>query len=208
MALVEVCWPRTNSNSTKGLFDGQCSRIGKWREILRASFGSRRRRFARGDEVVRQTLEQKLNSLLGGEADELWGAINVFLRRGKEYMPTRAYWFKYHPYRSGGVLNPKFDKWSRLCLDLKESKPAALAYLVEVIAPKLVDGNAIAVVPPHDPSKTDSGIKTLAKMLCTGRRIDPTSARARTIRNRTASWNGGTGRSSGTASGRTSRCPW
>jgi hypothetical protein len=85
----------------------------------------------------------------------------------------------YQPYRIHGERNPNFDDRGRQILDLKDEKENAISALYNEIDRMLAHDFAIAVVPSHDPSKTTSGIRTLAIRLATNGRVDATTCLVR-----------------------------
>ncbi len=86
-------------------------------------------------------------------------------RAVKKWVPA-IYWRAYHPYHRG--CNPDFDEWSQRILSLKHHRNKAFAYFEDnlryALEPLLRTLNpAIAVVPPHDPVHTSSGVRVLAQ---------------------------------------------
>lgn len=109
-----------------------------------------------------------------------------FRNQHAAYFPDGVHYMKYHPYwvkdASGNrVRNAKFDLFSGRCLDLKENQAPAVELFRGFLDAILLEGIAIAAVPSHDPAKIDSGIKSLARVLCSaGTRTDATSCLVRT----------------------------
>lgn len=79
----------------------------------------------------------------------------------------------YHPFKGGN--NPSFNQFSRLILDLKESKQSTINYFFSQLNPLLAQDFPIVIVPSSDPQNTHSGIRKLALLLSKERRIDGTS---------------------------------
>ncbi|WP_426491268.1 ComF family protein [Hymenobacter sp. 102] len=87
----------------------------------------------------------------------------------------------YHPYRGGS--NPAFDKFSSLILSLKNQNSEGLIHFLDQLAPLFRTDIAIAVVPSHDPAKTTSGMKILAKALVNNTtRIDAVDCLRRVVK--------------------------
>lgn len=71
----------------------------------------------------------------------------------------------YHPWRGG--TNPNFDSFSSDILKIKNMDIGMIQIASEEINKRIkIDDIAIAVVPSHDPQKNNSGIKMIAKLLC------------------------------------------
>jgi predicted amidophosphoribosyltransferase len=87
----------------------------------------------------------------------------------------------YHPWRKGA--NPDFDPFSGLVLDLKAGKEDAIQYFTQQIqkAIELAADLSICVVPGHDPTKTTSGIRSVAAGLCKAGPMDATGCLVRTL---------------------------
>lgn len=90
----------------------------------------------------------------------------------------------YHAYRNpDGSRNAAFDAFSGKILDVKQEKQNAISHFISLLHPLFQQNIAIAVVPSHDPAKTTSGMKTIAKALLTGtNRIDATECLQRTTK--------------------------
>jgi len=87
----------------------------------------------------------------------------------------------YHPYRGGS--NPDFDRFSSLILSLKNQKDEGFAYFYKQLAPLFREDIAVAVVPSHDPAKSTSGIRSLAKLLAhDSSRVDASACLQRVIK--------------------------
>jgi predicted amidophosphoribosyltransferase len=100
----------------------------------------------------------------------------VFLKDEWNDYNKVKHWNTYYNYRINGVINPNFDSFSGLILDLKEKKEYGLKYFYDIIEKHLSPGIAIAYVPSHDPSNVNSGIRILAQRLAANKgRIDATS---------------------------------
>lgn len=74
--------------------------------------------------------------------------------------------------------NPYVDEYTILIMDLKAGRANKQAEAIKKLSRMLEDivekNIVIAVVPPHDPSKKNSGILKLAKVLVAAGRIDGT----------------------------------
>jgi len=89
---------------------------------------------------------------------------------------------EYQPYwidRANQEKNSKFDRDSRLILDIKENKPSAVEHFFGILDSILGEGFPIAIVPSSDPEKIDSGIRQIAIKLAANSRIDATSCLVR-----------------------------
>lgn len=73
----------------------------------------------------------------------------------------------YHPYRMPGSMdkNPAFTPTDGLILDVKEGKVGAVTHFAALIADMTRENVLVAVVPGHDPEKTESGIRTIAQKI-------------------------------------------
>ncbi|GIO35748.1 hypothetical protein J41TS12_06090 [Paenibacillus antibioticophila] len=87
------------------------------------------------------------------------------------------YLCNYIPYRlQSGEVNPRFDRKSGLILDVKSDEIKGINYFLPLLDELIPDGVAIAVVPSHNPQKTDGGLYRLARNLASqNNRIDATS---------------------------------
>lgn len=81
---------------------------------------------------------------------------------------------EYHPYRHS--RNPYFDENSGLILDVKSQYPRGIKYFENLVHPLLldIDDFVICVIPTHNMGAKPSGIRTIAKKLCTHSIIDGT----------------------------------
>lgn len=81
---------------------------------------------------------------------------------------------KYHPYRHS--RNPYFDENSGLILDVKNQYPRGIKHFKNLIQPLLLDIEdfVICVIPTHEVGVAPSGIRTIARKLCTHPIIDGT----------------------------------
>jgi len=87
--------------------------------------------------------------------------------------------WSWHKMEVGDFSN--YPQYSGRILDIKQAKPAAVAFFVERIAPELGDNVAIAIVPSHDPAKPGLGLGMLAAELAkNGSRIDASACLVRT----------------------------
>lgn len=84
----------------------------------------------------------------------------------------------YHPYHNRN--NPKFDDFSREILKVKNMDGWVIKEVYHALDEWFTDGFPIVTVPSHDPEKKDSGIKMIARLLCSnGKRIDATECLVR-----------------------------
>jgi hypothetical protein len=89
--------------------------------------------------------------------------------------------WSWHKMEGGDSSN--YPEHSGRILDLKEAKPAAVAYFLERIGPELAAKIAIAVVPSHDPAKLAGGLGMLAAELArAGNRTDASPCLVRTTK--------------------------
>ncbi len=73
----------------------------------------------------------------------------------KEYREKIQHLGEYHPYYGGN--NPNWNKFSGRILDLKQNKPIATSYFLNMLKDIDFDKTeAIVIVPPHDPAHTSS----------------------------------------------------
>ncbi len=93
--------------------------------------------------------------------------------------------FEYGPYKPWGLHKAQggdgsnYPTRSKKLLDLKDKIPQAIEHFRSEVAPHLGAGIAIAIVPSHDPAKTDSGIRILGQRLAVGGRVDATGCLVR-----------------------------
>lgn len=72
----------------------------------------------------------------------------------------------YRPYRSYGVINPDFDGYSSMVLNLKNIHDSAIQYFYNRLNPIIFGQDlVICYVPSSDPAKTNTGIRRLATRL-------------------------------------------
>jgi predicted amidophosphoribosyltransferase len=91
---------------------------------------------------------------------------------------------EYHPYRivndrGERIKNPKWTPDCSRILDLKERQPHAIQHFVERLDPKLLKDIALAYVPSHDATRTESGVRDVARELAARGRIDATGCLVR-----------------------------
>jgi len=86
---------------------------------------------------------------------------------------------RYHPYHEGH--NPNFDKFSRLILDVKDQRIKGINYFTNRLRSILSDTEeyVICVTPTHAVGTAPSGIRTIAKQLCSYPTIDGTDVISR-----------------------------
>ena len=72
----------------------------------------------------------------------------------------------YHPYRKG--RNPFFDKNSSLIIELKNEKEPAIRHFASLVLNSFPFGSdfALCIVPSSSKDKNTSGIKSVAKIIC------------------------------------------
>jgi predicted amidophosphoribosyltransferase len=107
----------------------------------------------------------------------------VYKNEKDEEIKGIIYLVEYHAYwidKSQGLKNPSFDKNSARVLDLKESKEKGIAPFLEQLEQLVAEGVSIAVVPSHDPEKTEGGIREMAHRLAANGRVDATGCLVRT----------------------------
>ena len=80
----------------------------------------------------------------------------------------------YHPWQKGN--NPNFDDFSRLILDVKNQRERGINYFVNKLRSILSDNEeyVVCVIPNHTKGTAASGIRTIAKRLCSPPIIDGT----------------------------------
>ena len=85
----------------------------------------------------------------------------------------------YHPWRDGH--NPNFDKFSRLILDVKNHRIKGIDYFTNRLRSILsgAEEYVICVIPTHAVGTAPSGIRTIAKQLCSHPVIDGTEVISR-----------------------------
>ena len=85
----------------------------------------------------------------------------------------------YHPWHDGH--NPNFDEFSRLILDVKDQRKKGINYFTNRLRSILSDTEeyVICVIPTHAVGTAPSGIRTIAKQLCSHPIIDGTDAISR-----------------------------
>lgn len=86
---------------------------------------------------------------------------------------------RYQPYYEGH--NPNFDKFSRLILDVKNQRIKGINYFTNRLRSILSDTEeyVICVIPTHAVGTAPSGIRTIAKQLCSHQIIDGTDVISR-----------------------------
>lgn len=86
---------------------------------------------------------------------------------------------KYHPWCDGH--NPNFDKFSRRILDVKDQRIGGINYYTNQLRSILSDTEeyVICVMPTHALGTAPSGIRTIAKRLCSHPIIDGTEVLSR-----------------------------
>ena len=86
---------------------------------------------------------------------------------------------RYHPWYEGH--NPNFDKLSRLILDVKYQRIKGISYFTNRLRSILLDTGeyVICVMPTHAVGTAPSGIRTIAKRLCSPPIIDGTDVISR-----------------------------
>ena len=85
----------------------------------------------------------------------------------------------YHPWHDGH--NPNFDEFSRLILDVKDQRKKGINYFTNRLRSILSDTEeyVICVIPTHAVGTAPSGIRTIAKKLCSHPVIDGTNVISR-----------------------------
>ena len=88
---------------------------------------------------------------------------------------------RYHPWYEGH--NPNFDEFSRLILDVKNQRIKGINYFTNQLRSILSDTQeyVICVIPTHAVGTAPSGIRTIAKRLCSRPIIDGTEVLSRTF---------------------------
>ena len=86
---------------------------------------------------------------------------------------------RYHPWYESH--NPNFDEFSRLILDVKYQRIKGINYFTNQLRSILSDTEeyVICVVPTHTVGTAPSGIRTIAKRLCSHPIIDGTDVLSR-----------------------------
>ena len=86
---------------------------------------------------------------------------------------------RYHPWYDGH--NPDFDEFSRLILDVKDQRIKGINYFTNRLRSILSDTEeyVICVIPTHAAGTAPSGIRTIAKQLCSHPIIDGTDVISR-----------------------------
>lgn len=86
---------------------------------------------------------------------------------------------RYHPWYEGH--NPNFDEFSRLILDVKNQRIKGINYFTDQLHSILSDTEeyVICVIPTHAAGTAPSGIRTIAKQLCSPPIIDGTDVLSR-----------------------------
>lgn len=81
--------------------------------------------------------------------------------------------YDYHPYHRG--TNPDWDTNSGLILDVKQNLPKGINHFANILKSKLSSNEyVICVIPTHEEGTKPSGIRSIAKRLCTPPVIDGT----------------------------------
>ncbi len=85
----------------------------------------------------------------------------------------------YHPWHDGH--NPNFDEFSRLILDVKDQRKKGINYFTNRLRSILSDTEeyVICVIPTHAVGTAPSGVRTIAKQLCSHPVIDGTNVISR-----------------------------
>lgn len=86
---------------------------------------------------------------------------------------------RYHPWHDGH--NPNFDEFSRLILDVKDQRIKGINYFTDRLRSILsgTEEYVICVIPTHAVGTAPSGIRTIAKQLCSHPVIDGTDVISR-----------------------------
>ncbi len=88
---------------------------------------------------------------------------------------------RYHPWHSGN--NPDFDDFSSSILDVKDQRIKEMNHFTDRLQSILSDTEeyVICVIPTHAAGTAPSGIRTIAKELCSHTIIDGTGILSRTL---------------------------
>ncbi len=88
---------------------------------------------------------------------------------------------RYHPWHSGN--NPDFDDFSSSILDVKDQRIKEMNHFTDRVQSILSDTEeyVICVIPTHTAGTAPSGIRTIAKELCSHTIIDGTDILSRTL---------------------------
>lgn len=70
----------------------------------------------------------------------------------------------YHPYRNG--TNSLFDQFSSKILNLKQNDSSSIEYFYNLLKDYFTGSFAIVIIPSHDPTIENSGVRSLALKLC------------------------------------------
>ncbi|RZN36957.1 MAG: phosphoribosyltransferase [Methanosarcinales archaeon] len=87
----------------------------------------------------------------------------------------------YHPWQDGH--NPNFDEFSRVILDVKDQHIQGINYFVNRLR-SVLSGNdeyVICIIPTHAVGTEPSGIRTIAKQLCSHQVTDGTDVISRAL---------------------------
>lgn len=110
----------------------------------------------------------------------IMNAAGMTVRGVFHFYGTYRPWSEHKRYGGDSSNYPEF---SGRMLDLKKGHAVAVEFFRKVVEPSLGDNFAIAIVPSHDPTSTESGLKTLVQQLAGVRgRVDASSCLVRTAK--------------------------
>ena len=104
--------------------------------------------------------------------EELYMTISI---KTDEYGNSICYIKDYIPFSDTKAHNMRPYPDTRLIMDVKAQKEYAISYFHKLLEPIVEKGAAISYIPSHDPTKTSTGILSIAKRLIANDRVDATS---------------------------------
>ncbi|RJT22093.1 hypothetical protein D3227_39585 [Mesorhizobium waimense] len=105
---------------------------------------------------------------------------DVFNTLGNHSIVSLGSYKPWNVHRAEGGDRSSYPAHSGYVLDIKDNAAIGVKHFAKILGPELKDNIAMAVVPSHDPKKTDGGLHALVRKLTeSGNRLDASGSLVR-----------------------------